>query len=642
ASTKCGDADAQVVVTKATPHISTTLSAASIVLGGQVTDTATISGGFQPTGSVSWNVYAASDTSCQTPLNSSPLTGSLSGGSASSPSYTPTAPGTYQLVASYGGDQDNETASTKCGDAGAQVVVTKATPHISTTLSAASIVLGGQVTDTATISGGFQPTGSVSWNVYAASDTSCQTPLNSSPLTGSLSGGSASSPSYTPTAPGTYQLVASYGGDQDNETASTKCGDAGAQVVVTKATPHISTTLSAASIVLGGQVTDTATISGGFQPTGSVSWNVYAASDTSCQTPLNSSPLTGSLSGGSASSPSYTPTAPGTYQLVASYGGDQDNETASTKCGDAGAQVVVTKATPHISTTLSAASIVLGGQVTDTATISGGFQPTGSVSWNVYAASDTSCQTPLNSSPLTGSLSGGSASSPSYTPTAPGTYQLVASYGGDQDNETASTKCGDAGAQVVVTKATPHISTTLSAASIVLGGQVTDTATISGGFQPTGSVSWNVYAASDTSCQTPLNSSPLTGSLSGGSASSPSYTPTAPGTYQLVASYGGDQNNETASTKCGDAGAQVVVTKATPHISTTLSAASIVLGGQVTDTATISGGFQPTGSVSWNVYAASDTSCQTPLNSSPLTGSLSGGSASSPSYTPTAPGTYQL
>ena len=114
-------------------------------------------------------------------------------------------------------------------------------------------------------------------------------------------------------------------------------------------------------------------------------------------------------------------------------------------------------------------------------------------------------------------------------------------------------------------KATPQISTTLSAAAITTGDSVTDTASVSGGFSPTGSVSWNIYnATTDTTCQTPLNASPLTANLTSGSATSPSYTPSSAGTYQFVATYSGDQRNIPVSTTCGDPNEQVVVSAAVP------------------------------------------------------------------------------
>ena len=538
-------------VGKAKPTIATSVSEASVALGGSVTDKATLSGGSSPTGTVSWNVYAASDTTCKTPLNLTPLTASLSGGSATSPAFKAQSAGTYQFVASYEGDGGNEVAATKCPDTTEQFSVGKAKPTIATSVSEASVALGGSVTDQATVSGGSSPTGTVSWNVYAASDTTCKTPLNLTPLTASLSGGSATSPAFKAASAGTYQFVATYEGDSGNEAAATTCPDTSEQFTVGKAKPTIATSVSEASVALGGSVTDKATVSGGSSPAGTVSWNVYAASDTTCKTRLNGE-LKATLVSGSATSPAFKAQSAGTYQFVASYEGDGGNEAAATKCPDATEQFSVGKAKPTIATSVSEASVALGGSVTDKATVSGGSSPTGTVSWNVYAASDTTCKTPLNLTPLTASLSGGSATSPAFKAQSAGTYQFVASYEGDGGNEVAATKCPDATEQFSVGKAKPTIATSVSEASVALGGSVTDKATVSGGSSPTGTVSWNVYAASDTTCETPLNLTPLTASLSGGSATSPPFKAASAGTYQFVASYEGDGGNEAAATKCPD------------------------------------------------------------------------------------------
>jgi RHS repeat-associated protein len=108
-------------------------------------------------------------------------------------------------------------------------------------------------------------------------------------------------------------------------------------------------------------------------------------------------------------------------------------------------------------------------------------------------------------------------------------------------------------------RAQPSISTSVSQGSVEQGKPVTDTAKVSGGFSPTGTVSWNVYAGGDSSCHTPLNSQPLTANLNNGTAQSPSYTPGSAGTHQFVATYDGDANNQAASTICGDKAEQVVV-----------------------------------------------------------------------------------
>jgi len=72
---------------------------------------------------------------------------------------------------------------------------------------------------------------------------------------------------------------------------------------------------------------------------------------------------------------------------------------------------------------------------------------------------------------------------------------------------------------------------------------------VSGGFNPGGSVVFDLYDPGDTTCATPIATS--TSNLSGGSASSGSVTIGAAGTYNWVATYGGDANNNTVTSGCG-------------------------------------------------------------------------------------------
>ena len=96
----------------------------------------------------------------------------------------------------------------------------------------------------------------------------------------------------------------------------------------------------------------------------------------------------------------------------------------------------------------------------------------------------------------------------------------------------------------------PAIATTASA-GVTLGGQITDTAVLSGGSSPTGTITFSLYSASDTACATALTTvaAPANGV---GSYVSPPFTPTGAGFYQWVASYGGDANNAIATGACND------------------------------------------------------------------------------------------
>ncbi len=313
---------------------------------------------------------------------------------------------------------------------------------------------------------------------------------------------------------------------------------------------------------------------------------------------------------------SYTGTATGADTAQATFTASGSNVSSSPLT------VNWAKAQPAISTKVTAASVTLGQPISDTATLSGGSSPSGSVSWNVYAASDTTCKTPLNSQPLTATLSGASATSPTFTPSAAGTYQFVATYAGDSNNSATATKCPEASEQVTVAKAQPAISTKVTAASVTLGQPISDTATLSGGSSPSGSVSWNVYAASDTTCKTPLNSQPLTATLSGASATSPTFTPSAAGTYQFVATYAGDSNNSATATKCPEASEQVTVTGSIGPITAQPQSETVDEGTPASFTASVSAA--PQASAQWQVSSDEGKTWSNDTTDSASTSSASG------------------
>ena len=204
----------------------------------------------------------------------------------------------------------------------------------------------------------------------------------------------------------------------------------------------IATNASAGGPVGTTSVTDSATVFGGTDPAGDVTFNLY--SDDACSSEVFTS--TNALSGGSATSGSFTPTSPGTYYWIATYNGDANNNAVSGSCGDAGESVTITKATPTIATVASTGGLVGTTSVTDTATVSGGSSPNGDVTFRLF--SDDACSSEVFSS--TNALAGGSATSGSVTPTAHGTYYWIATYNGDANNEAVSGSCGDPGESVTI------------------------------------------------------------------------------------------------------------------------------------------------------------------------------------------------
>ncbi|MEV0970884.1 vWA domain-containing protein [Microtetraspora glauca] len=107
-----------------------------------------------------------------------------------------------------------------------------------------------------------------------------------------------------------------------------------------------------------------------------------------------------------------------------------------------------------------------------------------------------------------------------------------------------------------VPKATPSITTTPSG-PVPAGGNVSDTATLSDGYHPTGTVTFQLFGPGDTSCATPIAT--RTETLSGsGTAASGNVTIGAAGTYRWTAIYSGDAHNNSVTSPCS--AEQVTVT----------------------------------------------------------------------------------
>jgi hypothetical protein len=212
-----------------------------------------------------------------------------------------------------------------------------------------------------------------------------------------------------------------------------------------------------------------------------------------------------------------------------------------------GASIVIPKASPVISSTTASPSTAVGGSISDSAVLANGRVPTGTLTFSLYGPGDTTCQSAIKA--LTTTVDGnGTYSSGGFTATTPGTYQWTVSYGGDANNNPApTTACGSE--TVTVTKASPTLTTTPSG-SVPVGGSVSDTATLSGSYAATGTVTFDLYGPGDTGCQTALNQHTVT--VAGdGSYSSGSVPVTSPGVYNWVASYSGDANNNAAVSGCG-------------------------------------------------------------------------------------------
>lgn len=377
-----------------------------------------------------------------------------------------------------------------------------------------------------------------------------------------LTNSSVMSASFVPQNVGIYDWTAEIivNSDGSIENGPTACSDE--QVTVNKIATHITTTPSDADGgTVGSSITDSATVTGGFNPTGSVTFLLYGPGNADCANGDNGSPTVlrrwvAPLSAdGTASvpAPGYATTAIGTYNWVANYGGDGNNMPAEGACGTE--SVVLGQASPTIGTIASNGGPI-GTPISDAAQVSGGVNPTGSISFSLYPPSNPNCSSAEGSPgavqtvtvPLGANGSASSAVSP-YSTLDAGTYNWVAKYSGDATNKSVSSACTDE--QVTIGK-DPTSVTTAATAGGVPGIALHDTAKVTGTFQPTGTVTFTLHGPTDTACTaTPIFTSTVALAANGTATSAGFSGATAAGTYNWIASYSGDANSAASKSKCG-------------------------------------------------------------------------------------------
>jgi hypothetical protein len=219
---------------------------------------------------------------------------------------------------------------------------------------------------------------------------------------------------------------------------------------------------------------------------------------------------------------------------VATYNGDSNNNSVTS--GTTAEPVAITPASPGINTSQQPASATVGSSIADKATVTGGYNPTGTVTFNLYN-NPNGTGTPLFTDTKT--LSGGMATSKGYTAAATGTDYWVATYNGDINNNGVTS--GTAAEPVAINPASPGINTSQEPASATVGSSIADSATVTGGYNPTGTVTFNLHNSATVLLFTD------TETLSGGMATSKGYTATAVGIDHWVATYNGDSNNNSVS-----------------------------------------------------------------------------------------------
>lgn len=352
-------------------------------------------------------------------------------------------------------------------------------------------------------------------------------------------------------------------------------------ITVNPVSPSISTIPSQGGPV-GTVLNDTATLSGGVNPTGNVTFKLYSPSDVTCSsTPVytytdSAAPY--------ATTPGFTSTETGTYRWVAEYSGDASNNPVTSGCQEE--QVTVNKLTPVVVTEIHNASHTpittasVGDTVHDSAVVTGSStQPTGNVTFSFFD-NGTCTGIPVATSSAF-ALSSGSVDATTFTQTAlPPSAAFKAQYEGNSIYNSAEGVCEP----LTVSKKSPSISTTPSSGGVV-GTVLNDTASLTGGYNPTGNVTFKLYSPADTICQGPAAYTEVDSAAP--YQTSTGFVSNEPGVWRWTAEYAGDVNNNSVSSGCQEE--QVtIVGKPDVHVAKTAANGTINAGETASFTITTS------------------------------------------------------
>jgi hypothetical protein len=556
-------ADVQSVVTSTTKVNLTSLPTSSTV-NQAVTFTATVapgnSGSTAPTGTVTFN-YAYPSL---TPPVATAILGTCSNVSVSTVASVTTAActaplpldGSATITATYSGDTNFAGGSQTLAQP-----VGQTSTNTSVTLSPSSLSVNQGVTFTATvastISGATTPTGTMSFSYSLNGGASVSLCAGAALSTAAGITTAQCAGQALPTA-GSYVITAAYSSDA-NFKAST--GTTTTSPITVVASPTTTTLVSSPpSSAVNQSVTFTATVTPTYSGTTKpATVGTVTFTNTTSSTTLCSGIAVVNGANGTTAVCNFTFTTAGTYDIVATYSPSTDtNFTGSASGATADVQKVGAGATSiSVISSLPSGSFV-NQQVSFSATISfvssGSTMPTGTVTYYNNGAALPNCVfTATTAAPFTG---GSVPACPVAFATA-GKYSITAVYSGDTNFSGATST---AISQVVNTTATTTAVVSSPNPSAV-NAQVIFTATVTPAYtagttpsSPTGTVTFTNTTSSTTLC---------TKTLSGGTVPVCTYTFTASGTYDVVATYTSGDTNFAGSASGATADVQNVGVQAT-------------------------------------------------------------------------------
>jgi uncharacterized protein (DUF2141 family) len=559
-------------------------------VGVTLNDTATLSGGTSPTGTITFTLYDPAHSDCSgsgvytdvVTVNGNDTYDTATQGNNSG-GYVSIVHGTYQWTADYSGDVNNEPASSGCGEeafvteTAASNVLTEVRNTADEDVTSTHVPLGSVVHDHAKVTAPGSPNtpeGTVDFTFYnGTADKPCSGNPVSSQLGVALVNGEADSDATDPLGPGSYGYLVHY--DSSNLEAWTDGDGTCEPFIVDQGQLTADTTLHAPNhdviandteLNLGSKVHDTAQISGavdGFDPTGAVTFTYFT--NGTCTPDGTDAPNIGAdESTGDPRTADTTALAPGSYSFQAAVAGDGNYlgdtsgcEPFTVKKGQLTADTILHA--PNHSVIAINTELNLGSKVHDTAQITGaveGFNPSGAVTFTYFTNGDCTEGTGTDAPNIGADESTGDPRTANTAALAPGSYSFQAAVAGDGNYEGDTSGCEP----FTVKKGNLTIGTLIhdSADNVVtfvpVNGIVHDTAQLTGataGFTPTaGNVSFVFFTTID--CTGPSVSKANIGpDAKTGDPRSENVGPLASGAYSFQASFANDANyNDAGPSGC--------------------------------------------------------------------------------------------
>jgi hypothetical protein len=515
---------------KTTPTIVTMASetGGGVVGTAMLNDSAVLTGTFMGTGTITFTLTQPDGTTIT--VGTDTVAGE---GTYVAPSVLATQVGTYTWHASYSGDGLNNGAIDNGNNESLTTVKTSPTIVTMASETGGGVVGTAMLNDSAVLAGTFMGTGTITFTLTQPDGATIT--VGTDTVAGN---GTYVAPSVLATQFGTYTWHASYSGDGLNNGAIDNGNNESLTTVKTSPTIVTMASETGGGVVGTVMLNDSAVLAGTFMGTGTITFTLTQPDGTTIT--VGTDTVAGN---GTYVAPSVLATQVGTYTWHASYSGDSLNNGAIDNGNNESLTTVKTSPTIVTMASETGGGVVGTAMLNDSAVLTGTFMGTGTITFTLTQ--------PDGSTITVGTVTvvgNGTYVAPSVLATQVGTYTWHASYSGDSLNNGAIDN-GTNESLSITNRTTPTI-TTVAGPTVVLGSgnRLTDSATLSGGVNPTGTITFTLHSPSnmivDTETVTVHGNGTYTTPLG--------FLPTAVGTYQWVASYSGDANNNPVSSALGD------------------------------------------------------------------------------------------